>query len=77
MSDSKKPLITKEQLEEARHKGCSVYGYFKAFCDLNECCEHCNKRVKLICKIKSWLEEMQTRIILKACKPAKETAHED
>ena len=65
MSESK---ITREELNEARFQGNSVYGYFKAYCDLNECCEHYNYLVKLLCKLKGEIETLQVKIILHICK---------
>ena len=39
-------MITREQLEESRKRGIRIYGYKKAFCDLNDCCEVCDKKVR-------------------------------
>ena len=54
-------------LEESRHRGSRVYGYKKAYCDLNSCCEHCDVKVRRLCKIIRWIEDIQIRRILKVC----------
>lgn len=66
-------MITREELEESRYRGCRVYGYKKAFCDLNDCCEHCDGIVRSLCVVRRWIEGIQTKRILKICKPS-ETA---
>lgn len=38
--------------------------WFRAYCDYSEGCETCDGRVRLLCRVKCWLEKMQTRIIL-------------
>ena len=63
-----KSKITRKELSEARFQGNHVYGYFKAYCDLNECCEHCNCLVRLLCKLKKKIEALQVKIILHICK---------
>ena len=65
-------MITREQLEESRKRGIRIYGYKKAVCDLNDCCEVCDKKVRFICKIICFLEELQIKRILKICCPTKE-----
>ena len=60
--------ITRKKLNNARFQGNHVYGYFKAYCDLNECCEHCNCLIRLLCKLKRKIEEFQIKIILHICK---------
>ena len=60
--------ITRKKLNNARLQGNHVYGYFKAYCDLNECCEHCNCLVRLLCKLKGKIEALQVKIILHICK---------
>lgn len=61
--------ITRKQLEIARHQGCGVYGYKKAFCDLHDCCEECDKKVRFICKLIAKMEKLQDKRILKICRP--------
>ena len=58
--------ITRSQLEESRRRGYRVYGYKKAFCDLHSCCED---RIRLLCKLIRWVEDIQTKIILRTCPP--------
>lgn len=65
-------MFTREQLEESRHRGNNVYGYKKAFCDLHDCCESCDRRVRFICKVIAKFEDLQINRILKICKPEKE-----
>ena len=61
--------ITRSQLEESRRRGYRVYGYKKAFCDLHSCCEKCDKRIRLLCKLICWIEDIQEKIILRICLP--------
>ena len=63
-----KSKITRKELIEARYQGNHVYGYFKAYCDLNSCCECCNRWVRMLCKLKCKIENLQTKIILHICK---------
>lgn len=63
-----KRKITRKELNEARFQGYRVYGYFKAYCDLNGCCEYCNRWVRMLCKLKNKIEKLQTKIILYICK---------
>ena len=63
-----KSKITRKDLLATRRQGNHVYGYFKSYCDLNECCEHCNCLVRLLCKLKGKIEEFQVKIILHICK---------
>lgn len=64
-------MYTREQLEESRHVNNHVYGYKKAFCDLHDCCDECDRRVRLICKVIAKLEVLQIKRILKICEPEK------
>ena len=63
-------MITKEELEESRRRGFRVYGYKEVFCDLNNCCEHCDSIVRCLCVVIRWIEGIQTKRILKICKPS-------
>ena len=63
-----KSKITRKDLLAARFQGNHVYGYFKAYCDLNGCCEHCNYLVRFLCKLKGKIEVLQVKIILHICK---------
>jgi hypothetical protein len=60
--------MTKEQLEQGRHRGYCVYGYFNSYCTQTKSCERCDKFVRLGCKIKNKIEEIQTKRILRICK---------
>ena len=60
-------MITREQLEDLRHQGYRLYGYKKAFCDGNSCCEKCDKVVRIGCRLISKIEDLQTKRILQIC----------
>lgn len=62
-------MPTREQLEEARHHGFRIYGYFTTFCVLNSSCKECDKIIRFGCTIKRKIEELQTKRILRICKP--------
>ena len=62
-----KSKITRQQLEDLRHQGYNVYGYKKAFCDGNGCCDGCDNIVRFGCRIISKIEDYQTKRILKIC----------
>mgnify|MGYP000044798005 FL=1 len=61
--------ITRRQLEDSRRRGCRVYGYKKAFCDLHSCCEKCDRRIRLLCRLICKIENIQEKIILRSCPP--------
>ena len=61
-------MITRKQLEEARHEQYRIYGYKHAYCELNSCCDGCDKRVRFGCKLINKIEDLQTKRILKICK---------
>ena len=62
-------IPTKEQLEEGRHYGSRTYGYFWSFCELNRSCEECDKTIRIGCVMKRKIEALQTKRILRICKP--------
>ena len=68
MADAKEKKISRYQLEQARHRGHSVYGHFNAYCYLHSSCDTCNRRVRLLCGLKSKMEDLQEQIILRICK---------
>lgn len=68
MPETREKKITRHQLEQARHRNYSVYGYFNAYCHLNESCDTCNWRIRLLCKLKNKIEDLQKSIILLVCK---------
>ena len=62
-------ISTKEQLEEGRHYGFRTYDYFWSFCELNRSCEECDKIIRVGCIVKRKIEDLQTKRILRLCKP--------
>lgn len=64
----KEMAVTKEMINESRHQGYSVYGIKKGYCDLHSCCEVCNKKVRFWCKVISFIEDLQIKIIKKIVK---------
>ena len=65
---NEKRRIFRHQLEQARHRNNCVYGYFNAYCYLNSSCDTCNRRVRLLCRLKNKIEDWQKEIILSVCK---------
>ena len=61
-------IPTMEQLEDSRHRGYCTYGYKKAFCELNDCCEDCDRVVRFWCRVIRKIEGIQIRRILRICK---------
>ena len=61
-------IPTREELEAGRHIGYCTYGYKKSFCELNDCCENCDKVIRFWCKVIVWIEKIQIKRILKICK---------
>lgn len=41
------------------------HSLFKRYCHFNACCEDCNKRVRLWCKVKKYITKHQEKIIKK------------
>ena len=63
-------IPTRKQLEEARYYfGFRTYGHFTAFCDLNRSCEECDSIIRFGCTVKRKIGELQTKRILRICKP--------
>lgn len=62
-------IPTREQLEDGRHYDRRIYGYFWSFCELNRSCEECDRLIRFGCKLKRCIEELQTKRILRICKP--------
>lgn len=62
-------IPTRQQLEDGRHYGYCIYGYFWSFCELNRSCEECDKIIRFWCVAKRKIEEFQTKRILRICKP--------
>jgi len=60
--------MTREQLEEGRHKDNRTYGYLWSFCDQTRSCEECDRVVRLGCKIQRKIEDIQTKRILRICR---------
>lgn len=61
-------IPTRKQLEEGRHREYKTYGYFWSFCELNRCCEDCDRLIRLGCKLKRSVESAQEKRILRICK---------
>ena len=57
--------VTKQMLHDSRYQDCSVYGIKKGYCDLHNCCEICNPKVRFWCKVIARIEDLQTKIINK------------
>lgn len=55
--------VTRKMLYDGRYQGNSVYGIKKSYCDLHDCCEVCNSRVRFLCKIIQKIEDLQIKII--------------
>jgi len=60
--------LTMEQVNESRHQGKNIYGTKKGYCNLINCCDHCNKNVRFWCKVIVKIEEHQKKIIEKICR---------
>jgi hypothetical protein len=58
--------VTKQMLYDSRHQGYSVYGTKKGYCDLHNCCEICNPKVRFWCEVIKKIENLQTKIIEKS-----------
>ena len=61
-------IPTREELEQGRRKEARIYGYFWSFCNLNPCCEDCDRLVRFGCKVKRKIEDIQIKRILRICK---------
>lgn len=59
--------MTRRELNDARYRGNSVYGYFNAYCFLCSSCDKCPCIIRTLCKIKDKIESLQTKIILHNC----------
>ena len=64
----KRQEVTREQLEDGRHRNYSVYGYKKSYCDLIDSCEECDRVVCFWCRVIKQIEEIQKKRILRICK---------
>lgn len=62
--------MTREELESGRYRRNPnrVYGYFFSYCEQMPCCEDCDKWIRLGCKLKRKVEDIQTKRILNICK---------
>lgn len=65
---SKEIIFSKEEIKESRHQGYSVYGTLKGYCDLHSSCSTCNAKVRFLCKVKIFIENVQTKIVNKISK---------
>ena len=57
--------VTKQMLHNSRHRRYVVYGIKKGYCDLHDCCEVCNPKVRFWCKVIRKIEDWQIKIIEK------------
>lgn len=60
--------MTKKELEEGRHIGYRIYGYFYSYCEQTRSCEVCDPAMRFGCRIKRMIEDLQTKHILRICK---------
>lgn len=60
--------ISRSRLEESRNRPHGKIGYFQAYCDCVSCCDECDRLVRVLCKIKCKLEDIQKKRILHICK---------
>ena len=60
--------MTKDELSAYRRKGHKVYGWFSAYCCSQSCFDNCDKIVRFGCKLKTKIEAVQTRRILRIYK---------
>lgn len=61
-------IPTREELEERRHVGIRIIGYFHAFCEMNSSCEKCDPIIRIGCMAKVKIEDAQTKRIKRICK---------
>lgn len=54
-----------DELFQARFEDYKVYGWFYAYCKLTSSCDVCDRFVRLGCKAKKRIENMQTKRILR------------
>ena len=57
--------VTKQMLHDSRYYNNSVYGIKKGYCDLHNCCEVCNSKVRFWCRVIDKIEDLQAEIINK------------
>ena len=60
---NKELKVTRQMLHDSRHRNNSVYGIKKGYCDLHDCCEICNSKIRFWCKVIRNIEDWQTKII--------------
>ncbi len=63
MKNKREMNVTKQMVDESRHQGYHTYGIKKGYCDLHDCCDICNARVRFWCKLINCIEDIQTKII--------------
>ena len=59
--------MTRQELQDSRHRGYKVYGYYNAYCYAQDCCDKCDRTVRFWCKVKNKIEKIQEKRILKIC----------
>ena len=60
--------VTKQMMHDSRFFGYKVYGIKQGYCNLHDCCEICNPKVRFWCKVIKLIEDWQTKIINKIVK---------
>lgn len=60
--------VSRKQLEENRLKRGSLYGWKYSYCNLQSCCEECDKKILFWCRVIRKIEDLQIKRILKICK---------
>ena len=66
MKNKRELKVTKQMLHDSRHQDYHVYGVKKGYCDLHNCCEICNSKVRFWCEVIARIEDLQTKIIKKS-----------
>ena len=55
----------KEECENLRwtNNHTRFHSFAYGFCEAQDCCEECDFKIRLLCKIKRWIEEIKGNII--------------
>ena len=57
--------VTKQMLHDSRHRNNCVYSIKKGYCDLHDCCDICNLKIRFWCKVIRDIEDLQEKVIKK------------
>lgn len=60
--------VSRKQLEENKLSRGRLYGWKHSYCNLQSCCEECDKKIRFWCKVIRKIEDMQIKRILRICK---------